>query len=244
MARQTITEQLDAGLLILDGYNAAEQDMRSRLARVGYDGAAFDAFRQVWTKAGGARSVALGERGDQHGATEALNLLHQKVAEQISALSQTAKAVFENDADARTTLGLEMPRRPTAHAQPAADGSVPAAPPESSRRDQSLAGLLDRGRILYGNALSHPELLSVLTGVGYDGARLQQELDEVTALGRADAVQEREKGEATASTTDQKAALTEMQDWIGRFRGIVTPALRDKPQYLTALGLKPRGGKR
>ena len=73
---------------------------------------------------------------------------------------------------------------------------------------------------------------------------MQQELNDVTALGNADAVQEREKGEATASTVDQKAALKEMKDWIRRFRGIVVPALKDKPQYLTALGLKPRGGKR
>jgi hypothetical protein len=239
-----MTEQLDAGLLILDGYDAAGEDMRSCLAQVGYDGAAFDAFRQVWGKAGGARSAALGERGDQHGATEALNVLHQKVAAQVSALSQTAKAVFESDVDARTTLGLELPKQPASQAQPAADGSVPEAPPKASRRDRSLAGLLDRGRILYGNALGHPELLAVLAGAGYGEVRLRQELEEVTALGRADAVQEREKGEATASTTDQKAALTEMQDWISRFRGIVTPALRDKPQYLTALGLKPRGGKR
>ena len=63
-------------------------------------------------------------------------------------------------------------------------------------------------------------------------------------MSETDVVQEREKSEATASTTEQTAALTEMQDWISRFRGIVTPALRDKPQYLTALGLKPRGGKR
>jgi hypothetical protein len=40
------------------------------------------------------------------------------------------------------------------------------------------------------------------------------------------------------------AALQELQDWIRHFRGIATPALKDKPEYLSALGLKPRGGKR
>jgi hypothetical protein len=39
-------------------------------------------------------------------------------------------------------------------------------------------------------------------------------------------------------------ALAEMKTWISRFNGIVVPALKDKPQFLTALSLKPRGGQR
>lgn len=238
----SIAKQLDAGLLIINGYDAGGPDMHSRLAQVGYDGASINVLRQLWGKAGGARSMALGEHGDQYGATEALKLLQKKVETQVSTVSQIARTAFAADIDARTTLGLELPKHPTSH--PAADGAVPSEPPQSDGRDQSLAGLLDRGRILYSNALSHPEILSVLNGVGYSGARLQQEYNDVTTLGTTDAVQEREKSEATASTTSQKAALKEMKLWIQRFRGIVVPALKDKPEYLKALGLKPRGGKR
>ena len=160
---------------------------------------------------------------------------------QVSTLAQISGTIFKDDVDARTTLGLELPHPPT---PPAPEGSTPAEPPQPADRDQSLAALLDRGRILYGNALNHPEILNQLIPVGYTAVRLQKELADVTALSQADAVQEREKSEAVASTADQKAALAEMKAWISRFTGIVVPALKDKPEFLTALGLKPRGGKR
>ncbi len=238
----SIAKQLDAGLLIFNGYDAGGPELHARLSQVGYDGAALNVLRQLWAKAGGARSTALGEHGDQYRATEALELLQKKVEAQISTAAQIARTAFVADIDARTTLGLELPNHSTS--QPAANGAVPSEPPQSAGRDQSLAGLLDRGRIFYGNALSHPEILAVLSSVGYNATRLQQELNEVTTLGTTDAVQEREKSEATASTASQKAALKDLKLWIQRFRGIVVPALKDKPDYLKALGLKPRGGQR
>ncbi len=52
------------------------------------------------------------------------------------------------------------------------------------------------------------------------------------------------KAEAKGSTAAQKAALTELKAWVSRFTGVVVPALKDRPDLLAKLGLKPRGGKR
>jgi hypothetical protein len=52
------------------------------------------------------------------------------------------------------------------------------------------------------------------------------------------------RGEARGSTADQKARLAELNEWVSRFKGIVVPALKDRPDLLAKLGLKPRGGKR
>jgi len=57
-------------------------------------------------------------------------------------------------------------------------------------------------------------------------------------------MQESEKSEVRGSTADQKAKLAEPNEWVSRFKGIVVPALKDRPDLLAKLGLKPRGGKR
>jgi hypothetical protein len=38
--------------------------------------------------------------------------------------------------------------------------------------------------------------------------------------------------------------LTQLNDWISRFSGIVVPALKDRPELLEKMGLKVRGGRR
>ena len=240
MSKDAIKDQLDRGYLIFNGYTEGSPELHSRLDQVGYTSPVMTGLGDLLARVQRLRGAALGEHGDQRGATRSLNLLRDKVEAQISALTQTAGTIFADNIDARTTLGLETPHL---SAQPPTGDGTPPEPPQP-RRDQSLAGLLDRGRNLYGNALKYPELLAQLTAVNYPASRLQTELDEVNALGKADAVQEREKGEATASTADQTAALAELKQWITRFRGIVVPALKDQPEWLTELGLKPRGGKR
>ena len=35
-----------------------------------------------------------------------------------------------------------------------------------------------------------------------------------------------------------------VKDWVSRFSGIVVPALKDRPDLLAKMGLKPRGGQR
>ena len=47
-----------------------------------------------------------------------------------------------------------------------------------------------------------------------------------------------------AAVSYDEAALTALNDWVHRFTGIVVPALSDRPDLLSMLGLKPRGGKR
>ncbi len=242
MARQTIKDTLGQAELIRNGYHVGGADLHSRLDGAGYTSAAMTDFGALLDRAHARRWNALSERGDRSGATKALNLQRDQVAAQLSAALQTAGAVFVDDVDARTTLGLEMPDLPTHPAESPADGTPPEPP--QPRRDQSLAGLLDRGRIFYGNALSHPEIAAPLAAQGYPATRLEKEQGDLEALGVADAEQEREKGESTGATADQKAALAELKAWIARFARIVVPALKDKPEYLTALGLKQRGGAR
>ena len=57
-------------------------------------------------------------------------------------------------------------------------------------------------------------------------------------------LQEIEKAGAKGSTAAQKAALTQLNEWVSRFKGIVVPALKDRPDLLAKMGFKPRSGRR
>jgi hypothetical protein len=249
MARQTIAEQLEKARQILDGAAEGGPDLAARLTQVGYTTAALSAGRTLYENAGGARTTAFAERGDQQGATATVNALRQKVESQYKTLAQIATTVFKDNPDAIKTLGLNdgqlaQPRQSatTAAATPAPEGE-PAQPP-TPRLSEAQAAFFDRARILYTNAQKDPAIAAELATVGYPATRLAAEQADLQALEDADIKQEVEKAEAKGSTAAQKAALTELGAWVSRFTGIVVPALKDRPDLLAKLGLKPRGGKR
>jgi hypothetical protein len=116
--------------------------------------------------------------------------------------------------------------------------------PPTPRLSEAQAAFFDRARILYTNAQNDPAIAAELATVGYPATRLAAEQADLQALEDADIKQEVEKAEAKGGTAAQKAALTELNAWVSRFTGIVVPALKDRPDLLAKLGLKPRGGKR
>ncbi len=244
MARQTIAVQLEKARVILDGVKEGGADMTTRLTAVGYTAQALTAGRTLYENAGGARVNVFAERGDQKGATANVIALRQQVESQYSTLAQIAGTVFKDDPDAYKTLGLGdgQMARPRNPAPPPPDGG-PVAPP-APRLSEAQAAFFDRARVLYTNALNMPEIASALDTVGYSQTRLTKELTDLKALEDADTIQEAEKAEARASTAAQRAALALLNEWVSRFSNIVVPALKDRPDLLAKLGLKPRGGKR
>ena len=236
--KTTIDAQLDEAQLILEGGIKAGPELKARLAAVSYDEAALTVGYDLFVGAGGQRIAAFAEHGQQLGATANLNLLRDKVEHQVSTLAQISKTVFEKQVDVLATLGLQ------GHKVTVPDSKDPnATVKKAARPSEAQAALIGRAKQLYGGIIAQPALVTQLTPVGYTVVRLQQELADVTALESADVVQEREKGEAKGAKAKQKAALQELNAWVHRFTGIVVPALSDRPDLLSMLGLKARGGK-
>ena len=239
MTRQTIADQLEKARIILQGARNGDTELQARLTAVGYTADALLAGYRLYEEAGGARINAYAERGDQKGATANLNDLRDKAEGQYKTLSQIANTVFAADPDARRTLGLDV-ITPAVRRIPPVEGEPPAPP----RNSKAQAVFLDQARMLYQGALAQPALVTALAAVGYPETRLEAELADITALEAADIQQEAQKAEAKAGTAAQKAALTQLNEWVKRFSGIVVPALKDRPDLLAKMGLKARGGKR
>ena len=59
----------------------------------------------------------------------------------------------------------------------------------------------------------------------------------VQAVAEANAVQEKEKGEAQEATKLRDAALDDLDQWMSDFIAIARLALEERPQYLEKLGV-------
>ena len=219
---QAIANKLERARLILSAAQG-DPELAARLAQVGYDAAALQAGQALYEASGGARTAAHAAHGDQLGATETVETLRRRVEANHTTLAQIARTAFAGDADALATLGLAQ---------------------AAGRRSRSQATFLDRARVLYDAALADPALQAALAQVGYPASRLQAERADVRALEAADVTQEQRKAEAKARVAAQRAALAQLDDWLARFTGLAVPALRDRPDLLGQLGLKPRGGPR
>lgn len=236
MPKNAIAEQLDRARQLLTA--AADPELSDRLGEVGYGPSAIADGQALYNAAIAARGGTHAAHGDQLGSTLNVDALRDKVEEQVSALTQTARTVFSANPDALETLGLRLGGRATPQTTGGEAPAAPEAPPAAPRRrSRSQAALLDNARVLYAAALSDPTLAPMLQSVGYSRARLEAERADVAALEATDVTQEGRKATAKARTADQRAALEALNDWIERFRGIVKVALRDRPDLLDKLGL-------
>jgi len=233
---KSIDAELGRAYLILQGSITAEGELKDRLTAIGFTVPVLTAAHDLYVEAGGQRIAAFVEHGEQLKATFDLNTQRALVDRQYSLLAQTSRAVFVNRADVLAALGLQE------HHSTGPISDDPNAPPAPPKRDsRAQAAVVGRAKQLYSGLIAQPDLVAELAPLGYPAQRLERELTDVTTLENADVAQEREKGEAQGAKAKQKAALAELKTWVRRFNGIVVPALSDRPDLLSMLGLKPKG---
>jgi hypothetical protein len=106
------------------------------------------------------------------------------------------------------------------------------------RKKESISGWLNQAKIMYRNMVKKPEYLKEMRAFGYTKTKLAQEAKMIEKVAKANADQEREKGEAQASTKLRDTAIEKFDDWMEDFYGVAVIALSDKPQWLEKLGIK------
>lgn len=240
MTNFSIPARLERARLILSAATS-NIELQDRLIQLGYDADALQSGQHLYEECLAARAATHSTRGDKRGSTATASKLQERVDAQCKTLRRIARTIFKDDIDAQQTLGLQVRGRagtaPTAVATPTAD--IPEDPAKRTRRQssKSRAAFLDNARVLYNNALTHPEILAELEKVGYPRARLERERADLFALETADATQEQHKATSKATTIQQRARLAELQAWVARFTGIVVPALHDRPDLLQMMSL-------
>lgn len=239
MSRQSISDQLAQADRILS-VAASDPELQTALAVVGYDAAELAHGREVYAAAHAAHIARHAAHGAQLGATAAVNDLRATVDQQVSSLTQIARAVFIDSRAIQGLLGISAPRRKRVPANMPDDDTAEAPTATklvAARHSRAQSVVLARARQLYTSALDRPDITAALTKVGYTHARLEAERGCVTRLEVLDADHERIKGAAKRAVTLQRAALHALDIWTRRFRGIARVALRERPDLLDKLGL-------
>lgn len=214
------------------------------LAEVGLDPAVFDegaSILEMWQQ---SRRQAKAVLADQKRATRAEKTARRAAQQKMTDLKRTARVLFADDEPVLTSLGLHRPRHRrngTGDAtETAANGNGHKA---NGYQSQSTAAVLDRWRILVGNAqtLEQPQLDS-LALAGWGSEQLVAAADLVEAFAAAAVAQQDRIKDYRAEMAKARQLEQQVRQWRRRVVGLIKVAMKrldsdHEAQLRSVLGL-------
>ncbi len=162
----------------------------------------------------GLHLTAKDEKGDQVGATSALNNLKDELRKSYRRHYRLAHTLFKTDPNAMRTLGLNGPRN----------------------RDQ--AGFIAQTDAFYTNALAHEEYKTTLAKRRITEEKLTAGAAKLTEIKTAEAVQEKEKAESVAATAARDKAFDTYNPGMTELLELIHIAADNRPELKAMVGLK------
>ena len=182
------------------------------VSMLGYDLARLQAARALYDEVMALVAAQKLEYGDQYEATAVVNAAWETADLAYKRTLKACRILFKGNASAAGALNL------------------------SGSRKKSLSGWLEQATTFYTNLLNTPDFITALLEFGYDQAKLEAEAALVQAVYDANAVQDKERGEAQEATLVRDAKLDELDEWVARYKQVAQLALEDSPQMLEQLG--------
>ena len=207
----SIAEQLLAAQIAIDG-SMADAEILTAVTPFGYPLTRFQAAHELYKETAVLVNVQKREYGEQYGATQAMEAAWEAANAAYTITLKIARIAFKNDPDARQSLML------------------------GGSRKRSFYGWLSQVDALYGNMIGHAASMAAMAPFGYDQPKLEAEAALVEAARVANLAQEREMGEAQASTRARDAKLDELNEWLADYKVIAAIALPVDGQKLEGLG--------
>ncbi len=210
-AKLKIEDRLMAAQIAIDGVlnNPHLQDI---LAPFGYDAAAMTQARALYREAEDLTKEQAREYGDKAVAAEQLKLARDAADLAYKRTLKLARVAFKDNTDAQISLDL------------------------NGRRKTTIAGWQEQAEKFYEGILNDPALLADMARFTYDQAKLQSELDLVTAVREAITNANRESSQAIKATQTRDAKLKDLDTWLSDFKTVTAVALADTPHDLQMLG--------
>lgn len=242
MGNQAISDKLEQMRLMLIAATTNEE-LKHRLARVGYDAHAMQEGLDLYAACIRARDAAHLSRLVKRDASEVVTTLSYKVDTQYRTLAHVSRTLWKEHPAMLSRLGVTQRRRTVAADMDVAtglDGETAGAARRSRPASKSLATFLDRARTLYNAALADGKVCAALDEVGISIEQLQTERMMLQDLERSIVDQERFNSDAKERTVEQYVALNALTRWTTRLAGIAAAALVDRPDLLRYMGIKSR----
>jgi hypothetical protein len=206
-----IDERLMAAQVAIDN-TLNDEGVLDAVSVFGYDREKLIAARKLHDEARELVSKQKVEYGEQYEATETVRAAWDEANAAYMRALKVARIALRGNTKADAALGL------------------------SGKRKQSITGWIGQATNFYLNLLGDAGLIAALANFGYDRAKLEAEQASVQVVVEANAVQEKEKGEAQEATRLRDARLDELDQWLSDFKAIAQLAMDEHPQWLEKLG--------
>lgn len=190
-----------------------DADIQNEMSEYGYTREKLEKGMALYNE---ARALVIDQRdqyGAQHDSTEVINNTWKDADDRYMKTLKVARIALRDDRDAQTSLMF------------------------SGARKRSFSGWTDMAFTFYVNLLNKPEWITAMGEFGYDEPKLQNEHDQVLALMKTNANQEKRKGAAQHKTKARDAKLDELDQWMRDFKSIAQIALEENPQWQEKLSL-------
>jgi predicted RecB family endonuclease len=209
---RSINDRLTAAQVALDNAQV-DPVLQEALGAFGYSTERLQEGEDLLARARDAHETMAVEYGDQYDATDAMKRAYETANTTYMRHLKVARVALQDRRGIAQKLGL------------------------NGRRKSTLADWVEQARPFYDNALSSTEVQTALGRFGITAEQLEGGRAQIEAVAAANAVQEREKGEAQDATKRRDASIDDLDAWMSDFRAIARIALEDQPQQLEKLGI-------
>lgn len=209
---RSINDRLTAAQVALDN-TQTDPILQEALGALGYSAERLQEGEGLLARAREAHETMTVEYGDQYDATDAMKRAYETANSTYMRHLKIARVALQDERGIAQKLGL------------------------NGRRKSTLSDWVEQARPFYDNALSSTEVQTALGRFGITAEQLESGRSQIEAVAAANAVQEREKGEAQDATKRRDASVDDLDAWMSDFRTIARIALEDQPQQLEKLGI-------
>lgn len=217
-------------------YNAAQQALAAvraepgigvRLRRVGYGEEKIAEGEAIVAGVTHTMTEAEQALAEQQKATEAVHRARQQLETTVRDLTQLAKAALGEGHPWLEQAGIPRRRRYGEGTQP---------------KDQSLEGLIQKATLLFETAKSaDAETGTILHKIGMGTIAIRMAEAYIGNMERARANQAAAMMVVTEKLTIRATAFETLDEWMKELVAVARVALRDRPEWLSAMGISPRG---
>jgi len=197
----------------------SDPELGPPLEAFGFDAARLLEGQAVLDTASAAVQAQVGTAGGWQTATATLGTAKREARAAYQALAQVVRAAFGRNNPVLAKLGI--------------NGPMP------TRQGHFLAA----ATALFVNVASDPDLAAEVARFGYTSKKLASEQAKIEAMVDALRVREVAKGAAQQATMNQRAAMGDLDRWMGAFIRVARVAFRGQDQLMEKLGVLARNAK-
>lgn len=205
--KTTISQKITAIYVLIENISSNEQ-VKADLFGYGYEESLFNSGATMHAEVKGIIAERTKINKEKLQASRKVRQLSGQFFEMLTEHRDFARKVFKDNEELLSALGVSQPLK------------------------RRFTGRIEQGIQFYTNAVEYTDVQEGLAPLGITLEKLQQALDMVNELDKANADQEDMKGEVQVLTERRNKKLEELYAWATKLIMVLRSVYKDEPQTL------------